>query len=259
RGVRLIRVPSTVLAQNDAGVGVKNGVNLFGSKNFAGTFTPPAAVFNDSSLLRTLHPRDARSGIAEAVKVAVIRDASFFDYLFSNRFLLRALEAGVTEEMIFRCADLHLRHIRGGDPFEISSARPLDFGHWAAHRMEELTGGELRHGEGVAVGIALDSLYAVQRGMLTAEEADSIILLLRDCGLPVSHPALRSLDVGRALEDFRRHLGGRTTITLPAGIGRSIDVHGIDVPVMRKCIMLLLEGNTRDCLGEFRRPTALIA
>ncbi len=75
RGVRHVRVPTTVLAQNDSGVGVKNGVNAFGVKNFVGTFAPPFAVLNDANFLRTLHPRDRIAGMAEAVKVALIRDA----------------------------------------------------------------------------------------------------------------------------------------------------------------------------------------
>ena len=79
RGVRLIRVPTTVLAQNDSGVGVKNGVNAYGKKNFVGTFAPPFAVFNDFSFLDTLDDRDWRAGTSEAVKVALVKDASFFD------------------------------------------------------------------------------------------------------------------------------------------------------------------------------------
>lgn len=107
RGVRLIRLPTTVLAQNDAGVGVKNGINAFGRKNFIGTFAPPFAVINDAAFLESLPARDLRAGIAEAVKVALIQDREFFDFLYRERTGLSRFIPTVMEKMIFRCAELH--------------------------------------------------------------------------------------------------------------------------------------------------------
>ncbi|MCZ6783392.1 MAG: 3-dehydroquinate synthase, partial [Proteobacteria bacterium] len=203
RGVRLIRMPSTVLAQNDAGIGVKTAINFAGRKNFVGAFAPPFAVINDLDLLDTLPERDQRSGIAEAVKVALIRDAGFFDLLHRNRAGLAAFEPELMENMILRCAELHLEHIRsGGDPFEFGSARPLDFGHWAAHKLEEISEGELRHGEAVAIGIALDSLYCRRTARITKEELERVLETLEGLGFSLPDPALRRLDVPRALADF---------------------------------------------------------
>src|SRR5262249_30037799 len=140
RGLRVVRVPTTVLSQNDSGVGVKNGINAHGSKNLFGTFAPPFAVLNDSRWLETLAPRDRSDGMAEAVKVALIRDRDFFAWLEANVARLRSFERPVVERMIRRSAELHLTHIAtSGDPFEAGSARPLDFGHWAAHKLETLT------------------------------------------------------------------------------------------------------------------------
>ena len=160
RGVKHIRIPTTVLSQNDAGVGVKNGVNFFNKKNFLGTFVPPVAVFNDSNFLKTLSTRDWRSGISEAVKVALIKDLAFFEWLEAHAEALAERDEAVMQQQIIRCAELHLQHISSGDPFELGSARPLDFGHWAAHKLEYLTNFEIRHGEAVAIGIALDSVYS---------------------------------------------------------------------------------------------------
>ncbi len=242
RGIRLVRLPSTVLAQNDAGVGVKNGVNAFGRKNFLGTFAPPFAVVGDFELLETLSDRDRRAGLAEAVKVAVVKDAGFFAALEAERRPLARLESPALERAIVRCAELHLRHIReGGDPFELGSARPLDFGHWSAHRLEELTGGALRHGEAVAVGMAADARYATHLGLLAPGDRDRIVSLLADLGLPRFSPALPALDVDSALEAFRQHLGGRLSIPLPEGIGRVTDLHEIDPALMRRCIDELRE------------------
>lgn len=237
RGLRTVRMPSTVLSQNDAGVGVKTGVNGFGAKNFIGTFAPPFAVVNDSELLTTLPLREVRAGLAEAVKVALIRDADFFDRLEADAATLAAAELAALEGCIERAAHLHLAHIAGaGDPFEMGSARPLDYGHWSAHKLEILSGHELRHGEAVAVGMALDARYAERKGLLPAAALERICRLLEQLGLPLYHPALALSSGGSAgrlrildgLEEFREHLGGTLTITLLTGIGRSVEVSQMD-------------------------------
>jgi len=235
RGVRHVRVPTTVLAQNDSGVGVKNGVNAFGVKNFVGSFAPPFAVLNDANFLRTLHPRDRMAGIAEAVKVSLIRDRVFFEWLESQVEPLHACVPEAIARMIRRCAELHMRQIaHGGDPFETGSARPLDYGHWSAHKLEALTAHELRHGEAVAIGIALDSRYSVQVGMLAAGEEERIFSLLKKLGFYLWHPALERRDpegrwvVLEGLREFREHLGGELTITLLRDIGRGEEVHVMD-------------------------------
>ncbi len=243
RGVRLIRVPSTVLAQNDAGVGVKNGINAFGNKNFLGTFAPPHAVLNDIGWIATLSDRDRIAGIAEAVKVGLIRDAEFFAWLESNAAALRTGEHGVTATMIRRCAELHLRHIaEGGDPFERGSARPLDYGHWAAHKLELLSDHALRHGEAVSIGMLLDAEYAAATGGLSPSALRRLDATLGALGLPRWHGALQRQEpdgtraVLRGLEEFREHLGGRLTITLLAELGRGIEVNTIDLPLMNAAL-----------------------
>jgi 3-dehydroquinate synthase len=242
RGVRLIRMPTTVLAQNDAGIGVKNGINAFGRKNFLGTFAPPFAVINDAAFLETLPERDRRAGIAEAIKVALIRDRNFFDFLYAERRQLARFAPEAMQPMIVRCAELHLEHIgNGGDPFESGSSRPLDFGHWVAHKLEELSGSEVKHGEAVGIGIALDSLYSHRLGLLGELDLYRILGLLETLGFSLYHPALSWLDVERALGDFREHLGGELSIPLLEGIGCKVEAHEIDIPLMKQCIALLAE------------------
>ena len=231
RGIRLIRLPTTVLAQNDAGVGVKNGINAFGTKNLLGCFAPPFAVINDSEFLQSLSPRDRRAGIAEAVKVAAIRDLGFFEWIENNVLALGEPGAPEMDYLIRRCAELHLNQIaRGGDPFEMGSARPLDYGHWSAHKLEALSHYELRHGEAVAIGMALDALYAANIGLLDSAEVDRFILLLEKLGFELYHPALDTRTANgqntllAGLEEFRQHLGGHLCITLLATIGTGIEV-----------------------------------
>lgn len=248
RGVRLIRVPTTVLAQNDSGVGVKNGINAFGRKNFLGTFTPPAAVINDATFLTSLPLREWRSGIAEAVKVALLKDSAFFAAIERDTTLLLQRDLPAMERLIFRCAQLHLEHIAtSGDPFEFGSSRPLDYGHWAAHKLEHLTDYRLRHGEAVAIGIALDATYASLVGLLTEKDCQRIIHLLLVLGFNLFVPELSDhLDerqnprcVLSGLDEFREHLGGDLTVALLTAIGQFIDVHEIDEAIMKESIVRL--------------------
>jgi 3-dehydroquinate synthase len=232
RGLRHVRLPSTTLSQADSGVGVKNAINAFGKKNFIGTFAPPFAVINDFQLLRTLPPRELRCGYAEAVKVACIRDRDFFAELERDAPALREFEPGALRRIIYRCADLHVRHIAtSGDPFESGSARPLDFGHWAAHKLEQLSEYRIRHGEAVAIGIALDTLYSRQPGGLSAADAERVLRLLESLGFDLFAPELLLVDEAqqwlllRGLREFQEHLGGRLTVTLLRAIGQGAEVH----------------------------------
>jgi 3-dehydroquinate synthase len=237
RGVRLVRMPTTVLAQNDAGVGVKNGINAFGAKNFFGTFAPPFAVIDDSRFLSTLERRDRFAGMAEAIKVALIRDTAFFYWMVEHAAELAAFELEAVETMIRRCAELHLEHIAtGGDPFEQGSARPLDFGHWAAHKLELMSGYQLRHGEAVAIGIALDSAYSVEAGLLDARDHDAIVGLLEALGLPTSHELLGDPALLDGLAEFREHLGGELCIPLLGGIGEVVEVSEMSDDLMLRAV-----------------------
>lgn len=238
RGIRHMRIPTTVLSQNDSGVGVKNGINYFGKKNFLGTFAPPVAVFNDAHFLTTLSTEDWRSGMSEAVKVALIKDAPFFSWLQQNALLLANRDMPAMQYLIKRCAELHLQHIAGSDPFEQGSSRPLDFGHWSAHKLEQLTNFDIRHGDAVALGIALDSAYSFCSGRLSEEEARTIVFLLQDLGFAITHPRMDVHNSNSALIDglneFREHLGGRLTIMLLQAIGRGEEVHQLDVALLKK-------------------------
>ena len=243
RGVRHVRIPTTTLSQNDSGVGVKNGINAFGKKNFIGTFAPPFAVVNDFNLLKSCPPRDKRSGYVEAVKVALIRDRIFFEWLEKEAAALKRFAPGPMQKLIHRCAELHVQHIAtSGDPFEFGSARPLDFGHWAAHKLEQLSDYRLRHGEAVAVGIALDTLYARRQGYLDAVSCERVLRVLENLGFELFSNELMathsdgSFLVMQGLEEFREHLGGQLTITLLKGIGCGFEVHQIDSDKMLESI-----------------------
>ena len=246
RGLRQIRVPTTVLGQNDAGVGVKNGVNFLGGKNALGTFAPPFAVLNDFQFLLTLPDRDWLCGVAEAFKVAIIRDRPFFLQLCEAAPQYPARNPEAMAFLVRRCAEIHLEHIRsGGDPFEYGRARPLDFGHWSAHKLELLSDFRISHGEAVASGVLLDSIYAQKQGWISAAELLQIRQGLTQSGFQLWFPELEKLDaqglpaIFGGLIDFQEHLGGELTVTFPNSLGSRQEVHEIDLPLMQAALLEL--------------------
>jgi 3-dehydroquinate synthase len=240
RGVKLIRIPTTVLSQNDAAVGVKNSVNAFKKKNFLGTFAPPYAIINDSDFLETLEQRDWISGIAEAIKVALIKDEVFFQYIADHASDLKNREMNPMQYVIYKCAEMHMEHIaQGGDPFESGSSRPLDFGHWAAHKLEYMTDYSLRHGEAVAKGIALDVTYSQLIGLISEADLQHIFDVMTTIGFDLTIPVdtVNEMELLlNGIEEFREHLGGQLTITLISALGVKHDVHTIDMEMMKRAI-----------------------
>ncbi|MGH8017300.1 MAG: 3-dehydroquinate synthase [Opitutaceae bacterium] len=240
RGIPLVRLPTTSLSQGDGGVGVKNGINFFGKKNWLGAFGVPHAIVNDVAFLHALALRERRAGLIEAVKVALIRDAEFFELIAAQADALGRCEPEPFEAVICESARQHMEHIAtAGDPFERGSARPLDFGHWAAHKLEQLSGFRVSHGEAVAVGIAMDVIYARRAGLLAEPAAERILDVIQRLGFPLFAPVMEiRVTTGRqdmldGLEEFREHLGGRLTIPMITAPGRRLEIHEMDGAVVK--------------------------
>ncbi len=243
RGIRYIRIPTTILAQCDSGVGIKNGLNLFGKKNFIGTFYPPIAVINDFNFLNSLSQRDKRSGLAEVVKIALIKDRALFEQVQQLSDRLASFEPAAIKSVIIKCAQLHFDHIvNGGDPFETGNSKPLDFGHWSAHKLEQISNFKIKHGEAVAAGIAIDTLYSANIGLIKPATAKIIIDQLIKIGFQIYYPELETKDsngkliIMEGLDEFREHLGGTLSITLLKGIGKSIEVNDIHLDLVEKSL-----------------------
>jgi 3-dehydroquinate synthase len=248
RGIRHVRFPTTTLSQGDGGVGVKNGVNFFGKKNWVGSFAVPFAVVNDFTFLESLTERGRRNGIIEAIKVALIRDNAFFEEIEQIADALAHLEQSALERVVQRSAELHVEHIAmGGDPFELGSARPLDFGHWAAHKLEQITHFEVTHGEAVAIGMAVDLIYSVKQGILDAATGERVLTLIERIGFETYHPDLLSEGktgepaILEGLEEFREHLGGELTVTLVPQIGHKLEVHEMNRQHILEAVTVLAE------------------
>ena len=196
--------------------------------------------------LDRLPDRDWIAGIAEAFKVAMIKDRRFFQFLCAHATRLRARDRSAMERLIRDCARLHLDHIRtSGDPFETGSARPLDFGHWSAHQLEVMSRYRIRHGEAVSIGIALDSYVAMRLGLISQSELNTLLKGLKEAGLPLWHRLLPSRNrAGKlallvGLARFQEHLGGPLTITLPAPIGRRTEIHEMQEKLIQDGIKFL--------------------
>jgi len=248
RGMRLVRIPTTTLSQANSGVGVKNGMNAFGQKNFIGTYAPPFAVVNDFNLLASLPPRDKRAGYVEAVKIACLRDAQFFAELEADAAKLAVFEPDAMRRLIHRCAELHLDHIAyANDPFESGSAHPLDFGHWAAYKLEILSHFRIGHGEAVAIGMALDVVYSRQAGLLDAAAATRILNLLEALGFPLFADELMNTNAHKhlailvGLDEFREQFGGELTVPLLSAIGTGVEAVKIDRDLVASSITELRE------------------
>lgn len=244
RGIRQIRIPTTGLSQCDSGVGVKNAVNLLGKKNLLGTFAPPLAVIEDAAFLDTLPAGEISAAAAEALKVSAIKDKDFFEFLARNGHAIMNGDREKRNTMIRKSAELHLAHIAGnGDPFETGSARPLDFGHWSAHRIEMLSHGEAGHGAAVGMGLRVDTKYAVLAGLVPAAVYDKMRAALEAFQLTF-RPELFELRDGSGkravlagLDEFREHLGGELHITLIDGdFGHRLEVTSMDTEKLENAI-----------------------
>jgi 3-dehydroquinate synthase len=248
RGVQLVRFPTTTLSQADSGVGVKNSLNTFGKKNFTGSFAVPLAVLNDLDFLSTQITEERILGLIEALKVGLIKDPELFTWIAENVDRIRSTEPAALETAVRWSARLHFDHITlGGDPFERGSSRPLDFGHWAAHKLESLSGHSLSHAAAVSIGIALDVAYSFLQGWLPAADCESIFQVYRELAWPVFHPLL--LEPGTqgspalfdGLDEFREHLGGELTLLMLDDIGCPREIHEVDRALMTAAIGMLRE------------------
>jgi 3-dehydroquinate synthase len=238
RGIRQLRIPTTVLSQDDSAMGVKNGTNFNGIKNLLGTFCAPHAVICDGNFLDSLEQRDWVSGVSEAFKVAIIKDREFFDFLAQHAHEIPQRNPIVMAQLVKHSAKIHLNHIAmGGDPFETGSSRPLDFGHWSAHKLESMSRGALRHGEAVSIGIALDLFCAETLGLIAFEEIERILKAMQTATLPIWSDFLNQREeLVEGLREFQEHIGGDLTLAMPHGLGKLIEINKLSTEVVDQAI-----------------------
>lgn len=201
RGLSFGFVPTTLLAQVDAGIGGKNGVNLKGYKNQVGTFNQPDFVLCDFGVLRSLPPEELKNGFAEAIKHALIADQDLFDYMEPRTSEALSLDPAAIERIVY--ASLIIKStIVGRDEREKGERRKLNFGHTVGHALEKVCG--LRHGEAVSIGMAIAARLSSRRGLISDKDVGRIERLLMAFGLPMAARADAALIQDALWKDKKR-------------------------------------------------------
>ncbi|KOX07584.1 sedoheptulose 7-phosphate cyclase [Streptomyces sp. NRRL B-3648] len=249
RGTPYIRIPTTLIGLVDAGVGVKTGVNYERGKNRLGTYAPATATFLDRSFLRSLSLRHISNGLAEILKMALIRSEALFGLLESRGAAVRADRLQGTTEDLARAADaiiaepIHLM-LEELQPnlWESALERCVDYGHTFSPTLEMHALPALLHGEAVVIDMALTTALATLRGDVSEAQADRVYHVIQALGLPLWNEVLEDpalLD--EALRDTVRHRDGQQRLPLPIGIGRHHFVNDVTPAELRDAARLLGE------------------
>jgi len=243
RGISHVRVPTTLIGQIDAGIGIKGGVNYRSKKNILGCFHPPEAVLIDPSVLATLRAPHIRQGLSEIIKLAVIMDRGLFDNVKSyGRELISSKfqhPGNVAQAVILRAIELTLGELQQNSFEDQTLERLLDFGHTFSPLIEEETGFTISHGEAVAIDMALTCSLAAELGIMPIEDFRLVVDLLKDLGLPVWSPLLTVDLCKSAIRHTRAHRGGVLNLVVPTKIGaaRFLKSHDrLEPEITRHCI-----------------------
>jgi 3-dehydroquinate synthase len=221
RGVALLHVPTTVVAQVDSSIGGKTGVNLPEGKNLVGAFYPPRLVISDSDLLRTLPEREFRGGLAEIVKHAVIADSAMFVYLEKNMDRLLRRDRGVLAKLIPWNVSIKAKVV-SRDERESGLREILNFGHTFAHALESVTNYRVyQHGEAVAWGMMSAALLGHEMGVTTSKEVSRIVTLVRRIGPLPPWPKISADVLIDAMRSDKKTRGGKLRFVLSPRIGKA--------------------------------------
>ncbi len=229
RGLALIQVPTTLLAQVDSSVGGKVGINLPGAKNMVGAFWQPRGVLIDTAVLATLGAREYRAGLAEVVKYGVILDAEFFTYLEGHVPELKGRDDEVLRHVVRRSCELKAQVVAVDEREETGQRAVLNYGHTFCHALETLTGyGQLLHGEAVAVGMICASRLAERLGRIQADVTRRQRDLLTALGLPVELPEVDHEEMLEVMSRDKKTEHGRLRFVLPSRLGHVELVGGVE-------------------------------
>ncbi len=221
RGVPLVQVPTTLLAQVDSSIGGKVALDHGRLKNKIGAFYQPRLVVSDTATLATLPEAEVTGGLAEVIKYAVIRGKGFFTYLENNLDRVRTLDSKVIEEVVFRSVRVKAMIIEK-DERDFGLRNLLNYGHTIGHAVESVSDFKIGHGPAVAIGMIAAGRIAVSLGMFSRSEQSRLVKLIRRAGLPVEMPDLAVDRLIQAMEHDKKIVNGRIRFILPRTIGRVI-------------------------------------
>lgn len=237
RGIKVIQVPTTLLAMVDSSIGGKTAVNHPKGKNLVGSFHQPSKVLIDPGFLETLPLRELRSGFAEVIKYGVISDNMLFDLLESHG--LDAVSRDEMVEVIARCVSIKAGYVEEDEQDRKGIRAALNYGHTVGHAIETISNHSVNHGEGVAMGMIAAAWIAKKHDLVSISEYLRIVNIVEDYGLPSRIPDLETSDVINAMYKDKKTEQGQIKFVLPTGIGRA--------PVLRyigeETIRMALEEN----------------
>lgn len=238
RGTRYIRIPTTLVGLIDAGIGVKTAINFGGYKNRIGSFYAPKTVFLDPFFLSTLDQRNLANGIAEIIKMGLVKDQKLFELLEQNaKTLIEDKLHGQPEydEILYRAAISMLEEL-SGNLLEKNLERAVDFGHSFSPKIEMNALPELLHGEAVAIDMAFSVLLSEHRGLMTTAERNRTLTLLQQFKLPLTHKVCIVELLISALDDIVLHRDGQQHFPLTKGIGQVVFVNDITHEEIKKIV-----------------------
>jgi 3-dehydroquinate synthetase/predicted NBD/HSP70 family sugar kinase len=246
RGIPCLRLPTTLVAEIDAGIGVKNAINFRQSKSRLGTFSPPYAVLVDPCFLNTLSDRQIRNGLSEALKIALVADRALFELIEENAFCLvrSKLQCAAGAELIRRAIRAMLLEL-SPNLYERTLDRSPDYGHTFSPILEFALH-DLEHGEAVALDMAIATALAVVLGALDTENAERILSTQHALGLPIVRAGLTVEMLLRGIHEAKRHRGGRLRMPLLCGIGEPMFIDEISEPQLQEALASIRSWSSRS-------------
>ncbi|MCL1126417.1 3-dehydroquinate synthase family protein [Shewanella surugensis] len=242
QGLPFIRVPSTVLSASDTSIKDQSNINIFSNGSPLSNVSRPLAVFNDFSLLNRSTTQDKHAGLVLIIKIAILKDAQFFNWLEVNANALFHCCPKENQYAIQRCAQLALQHTTSTAHFhEQEIISPLEYGHWSAYKLKKLSQDPLNDAQALAIGICLDAYYSTRIGLLHQDYSIRIVKLFNRVGFSLWHNALfdntrGELTLLKGLDEFRLKFGPTLHIPLLTSIGYSKTIHNIDHDVMKEAV-----------------------
>ncbi len=235
RGVPLIQIPTTLLAQVDSSIGGKVAVDHRQLKNMIGAFYQPSLVIADITVLKTLHHNEIVNGLAEVIKSAVIRDKKFFGYLEAHTEWIRSLDEVVLEEIIYNTARIKTSVVEQ-DECDLGLRNILNFGHTVGHAIETASDFTIRHGQAVAIGMVVASRISNSMGLFRDQELARLLSLLKKLDLPTNLPVLPTEDILAAMEHDKKIMAGKVRFILPKNIGEVFITEDVDYVLLRSAL-----------------------
>ena len=218
RGVPLIQIPTTLLAQGDSSIGGKVAVNHGQLKNKIGAFYHPRLTISDISTLKTLSPRELSDGLAEIIKHGVILDGEFLSYLEENLDKIKSLDDQVLERVVSRSAEIKAGVVEK-DELDLGLRNILNYGHTIGHAIESVSDFKVQHGEAVAIGMLVEARISNKLGILDKNEVIRLRSLIARAGLPTEIPSLEVEKIIQAMKHDKKILKGKIRFVLPKSIG----------------------------------------